>query len=60
MVQKFLNAQAGGTYELALNEYHKVNPELDIIRINNASLYPHMEIPEKIHSLIETYIEEMI
>ena len=29
---------------------------LDIIRINNGSLYPHMEIPEKINSIIEDFI----
>ena len=39
-------------YALALDDYYKVNKELNIIRINNGSLYPHMEIPEKISSLI--------
>ena len=43
-------------YALALDDYHKVNIELDIVRITNGSLYPHMEIPEKINSLIEDYI----
>lgn len=43
-------------YALALDDYHKVNTNIDIIRINNGSLYPHMEIPEKINSLIENYI----
>lgn len=43
-------------YALALDDYHKVNNELDIVRITNGSLYPHMEIPEKINSLIEDYI----
>lgn len=43
-------------YSLTLDDYHKVNPDLDIIRINNGSLYPHMEIPEKINSLIEDFI----
>lgn len=43
-------------YALALDDYHKVNDDLDIVRITNASLYPHMEIPEKINSLIENYI----
>ena len=42
---------------LALDDYHKVNENIDIIRINNGSLYPHMEIPEKITSLIEDYIK---
>lgn len=44
-------------YALALDDYHKVNTNLDIIRINNGSLYPHMEIPEKISSLVEDYIK---
>ena len=44
-------------YALALDDYHKVNSNLDIIRINNGSLYPHMEIPEKISSLIEDFIK---
>lgn len=43
-------------YALALDDYHKVNQNIDIIRITNGSLYPHMEIPEKITSLIEDYI----
>ncbi len=43
-------------YALALDDYHKVNENIDIVRITNGSLYPHMEIPEKITSLIEDYI----
>lgn len=43
-------------YALALDDYHKVNDDIDIVRITNGSLYPHMEIPEKITSLIEDYI----
>lgn len=43
-------------YSLTLDDYHKINSNLDIIRINNGSLYPHMEIPEKINSLIEDFI----
>lgn len=43
-------------YALALDDYHKVNDDLDIVRITNGSLYPHMEIPEKINSIIENYI----
>ena len=43
-------------YALALDDYHKVNNNLDILRITNGSLYPHMEIPEKISSIIEDYI----
>ena len=43
-------------YALALDDYHKVNSNIDIVRITNGSLYPHMEIPEKINSLIENFI----
>lgn len=43
-------------YSLSLDNYYKLNTNLDIIRITNGSLYPHMEIPEKINSLIEDYI----
>lgn len=41
---------------LTLDDYHKVNPELEILRINNGSLYPHMEVPEKISSIIKDYL----
>lgn len=44
-------------YELALDDYHMINSNIEIVRINNGSLYPHMEIPEKITSIIEDYIE---
>lgn len=43
-------------YTLALDDYHKVNPNLEIVKINNGSLYPQMEIPEKISSIIEDYL----
>lgn len=43
-------------YSLTLDDYHKVNPNLDIVRLTNGSLYPHMEVPDKITSLIEDYI----
>ena len=43
-------------YSHVLDDYHMVNKELEIIRINNGSLYPHMEVPEKINSLIENFI----
>lgn len=44
-------------YAHALDDYHKVNSNIDIIRINNGSLYPHMEIPDKMNSLIENYMK---
>lgn len=43
-------------YSLALDDYYRINNNLNIIRINHGSLYPHMEIPEKISSLIDNYI----
>ena len=43
-------------YSLTLDDYHKVNSNLDIIRVNNGSLYPHIEIPEKITSIINDFI----
>lgn len=43
-------------YGHTLDDYHKVNPNLEIVRINNGSLYPHMEIPEKVSSIIEDYL----
>ena len=43
-------------YEHALDDYHMVNPKIEIIRINNGSLYPHMEIPEKMTNIIEDYL----
>lgn len=44
-------------YSHVLDDYHKVNPNLDIIRITNGNLYPHMEVPEKIISIIEYYLK---
>lgn len=44
-------------YALALDDYHKVNPNLEIMRITNGNLYPHMEIPDKITSIIEDYLK---
>lgn len=43
-------------YTQVLDYYHLVNPNLNIIRINNGSLCPHMEIPEKITSIIEDFM----
>jgi len=44
-------------YSLALDDYHKINPNLEIVRITNGNLYPHMEVPEKIVSIIEDYLK---
>lgn len=41
---------------LILDDYHKVNPSLEIMRITNGNLYPHLEIPDKIASIIENYL----
>lgn len=43
-------------YAHALDDYHKVNPNIEIMKITNGSLYPHMEVPEKINSIIEDYL----
>ncbi len=42
-------------YEQVLDDYHKVNSNLEIMRINNGSLYPQLEVPEKITSIIEDF-----
>lgn len=44
-------------YALALDDYDKVNPNLEIMRITNGNLYPHMEVPDKITSIIEDYLK---
>lgn len=44
-------------YNFVLDNYHKLNSNLDIIRITNGNLYPHMEVPEKIISIIEDYLK---
>ena len=44
-------------YSLALDDYHKINPNLEIVRITNGNLYPHMEVPEKVVSIIEDYLK---
>lgn len=43
-------------YSLALDDYHKVNPNLEIMKLTNGNLYPQLEIPEKIASIIDNYI----
>ncbi|MBR4026632.1 MAG: alpha/beta fold hydrolase [Lachnospiraceae bacterium] len=44
-------------YEHTLDNYHKLNPSVEIMRITHGNLYPHMEIPEKMTSIIENYIK---
>lgn len=39
-----------------LDDYYKLNPNLTILRIMNGNLYPHLEIPEKTVTLINTFI----
>jgi pimeloyl-ACP methyl ester carboxylesterase len=39
-----------------LDDYHKLNPNLNIVRIMNGNLYPHLEIPEKTVTLINNFI----
>ena len=45
-------------YALALDDYHKLNQNIDIKKITNGNLYPHMEVPDKVYTLIENYISE--
>lgn len=40
-----------------LDDYHKINSKLEIVRIMNGNLYPHMEIPEKTASLIHDFLK---
>lgn len=44
-------------YALTLDDYHKLNPNLEIVGITNGNLYPHMEVPEKVVSIIEDYLK---
>ena len=39
-----------------LDDYHKMNSKLEIVRIMNGGLYPHMEIPEKTITLIDNFL----
>ena len=39
-----------------LDDYHKLNPNLNIVRIMNGNLYPHLEIPEKTSQLINDFL----
>lgn len=43
-------------YSLALDDYHKENSSIEIVKLTNGNLYPHMEVPEKVYSVIEDHI----
>lgn len=43
-------------YTLVLDDYHKLNNSIEIVKLTNGNLYPHMEVPEKVYSVIENYI----
>lgn len=43
-------------YALVLDDYHKLNKNIEITKLTNGNLYPHMEIPEKVYSVIKNYI----
>lgn len=43
-------------YALTLDDYHKINKTIEIVKLTNGNLYPHMEVPEKIYSVIEDHI----
>lgn len=42
--------------ELVLDDYHRINSNIQITRISHGNLYPHMEVPEKINTIIENFI----
>lgn len=42
-------------YTLTLDDYHKVNQNIEIVKLTNGNLYPHMEVPEKVYSVIENH-----
>lgn len=42
---------------LILDDYYRVNPSLKFKRITHGNLYPHMEVPEKITTIIEEYLQ---
>ncbi|MBR2046803.1 MAG: alpha/beta fold hydrolase [Agathobacter sp.] len=44
-------------YSLALDDYHKVNQSIEIVKLTNGNLYPHMEVPEKVYTVIEDYLK---
>lgn len=39
------------------NNYDKINPNIETIELTNGNLYPQLEIPEEIASIIENYTE---
>lgn len=41
-----------------LNSYSNLNSNLEIKKIANGNLYPHMEVPEEIVSIIEDYLNK--
>ena len=51
-----LGSKEMNKYVLALDEYHRINQNIEIIQLTNGNLYPHMEVPEKVYSVIENHI----
>uniref|UniRef100_UPI0040577C0E alpha/beta fold hydrolase n=1 Tax=Agathobacter sp. TaxID=2021311 RepID=UPI0040577C0E len=41
-----------------LENYHRINPGLNIMHVPNTNYNPHMEIPEKITSIIEDFLNK--
>ena len=41
-----------------LDDYHKVNKNVEITMLSNCKLYPQLEIPEKVCSILNSYLEE--
>ena len=43
-------------YALVLDDYHKENSNIEIVKLTHGNLYPHMEVPEKVYSVISNPI----
>ena len=41
---------------LILDDYHRLNSKIEINRITHGNLYPQMEVPEKVTSIVENYL----
>ena len=41
---------------LILDDYHRLNSAIEITKITHGNLYPQMEVPEKITTIIENYL----
>lgn len=46
-------------YSFILDSYHNLNSNIKIKKLVNGSLYPHMEYPEDIISIIENFLNDL-